>query len=166
MEICLIAAVADNMAIGRNGDMPWHIAEDLKFFKRTTLGCPVIMGRKTWMSLPRRPLPGRRNIVLTRSGEPIEGAETAVSLEQAYSALDGCEKCFVMGGGSVYKAAIADADTLYLTHIHATVTDADTFFPQPDMNEWEVSERSGMLSDPETGYNFEFVTYRRVSVKQ
>lgn len=163
MEICIIAAVSENMAIGRDGDVPWHIAEDLKFFKRTTLGCPVIMGRKTWLSLPRRPLPGRRNIVLTRSGNPVEGAETVSSLKEAYVALKDCEKCFILGGGSVYKAAIDDADTLYLTHVHATVDDADTFFPEPDMTRWEVVERSEMQQDPETGYDFEFVTYRRIA---
>lgn len=163
MEICIIAAVSENMAIGRDGDMPWHIAEDLKFFKRTTLGCPVIMGRKTWLSLPRRPLPGRRNIVLTRGSSPIDGAETVNSLEEAYAALGDCEKCFILGGGSVYNAAIDDADTLYLTHIHATVDDADTFFPEPDMTRWEVTERSATQTDPETGYDFEWVTYRRIA---
>ena len=160
MEKCLIVAVADNWGIGKKGDLPWHISEDLKYFKEKTRGCPVIMGRTTYFSLPFRPLKGRKNIVLNLGGDPIPEVECVNSFDEAYAAAEPAERCFIMGGASVYRAAVPDMDRLFITHVH-TVIDADVFFPEIDMDVWEVESRSEMHTDPETGFNFEFVVYRK-----
>lgn len=162
MEKCIIVAVADNMAIGRDNALLWHIAEDMKFLRSTTVGSPIIMGRKTYESIGR-PLPKRTNIVVTRSMPSTEGLKLAASLEQAL-ALAGetdAEKCFIMGGGQIYRQAMPLADRLYVTHVHVCIDDADTFFPEIDMESWEVESRSEIMVDPETGYSFEFVVYIR-----
>lgn len=171
MEKCLIVAVADNWAIGRGNDMPWHISEDLKFFKRTTLGCPVIMGRRTFESIGRT-LPGRLNIVVSRGFDAPAGVVLVPSLEAAYEAASaacdaqgsesaGHARCFVMGGGKLYSAAVDSVDTMYITHVHTQIDDADTFFPAIDLSLWQVRERSGAQTDPASGLSFEFVTYSR-----
>ena len=166
MEKCVIVAIADNNAIGRNNELLWHISEDLKFFRRTTSGCPVIMGRKTFESIGR-PLPKRTNIVVSRGFEAPEGVTVVSSLSEAYSvALSAeCEvdsqRCFVIGGGQIYAQAINDADRLVVTHVHTVIEDADTFFPEIDPDLWVVTDRSEIQTDPETGYNFEFVTYEK-----
>lgn len=160
MEKCIVVAVAANMAIGRDNQLLWHISEDLKMFKRLTMGCPVIMGRKTFLSIGR-PLPGRTNIVLSRSFKDApEGIVVVNSLEEAYAACGDAPKCFVMGGGQIYREAMADADVLYVTEVHAAF-EADTFFPEIDPQVWEACERSGAVTDEKSGYEYEFVTYRR-----
>ena len=161
MEKCLIVAIADNRAIGVRGDLPWHIPEDLKYFKKVTHGYPVIMGRTTYFSLPFRPLKGRKNIVLNLGGDPIPEVICANSFDEAYAAAEGAEKCFIMGGASVYKAAINDMDTLYITHVHTTIEDADAFFPVIDPAIWEVESTTPVATDPETGYGYEFTIYTR-----
>ena len=163
MEKCLIVAVADNRGIGIKNALPWHIAEDLKYFKATTRGYPVIMGRTTYFSLPFRPLPGRRNIVLNLGGEDIPEVTCVYSFAEAYAAAaeTGAGKCFVMGGASVYRAAMPDMDKLYITHVHTLLPDADVFFPEIDPALWERESTSETHTDPETGYRFEFVVYRR-----
>ncbi len=161
MEKCIIVAIADNNAIGRDNALLWHISEDLKFFKRTTTGCPVIMGRKTFESIGR-PLPKRTNIVVSRGFDAPEGIIVVGSLPEAYTVADGSyERCFVIGGGQIYAQALADADRLVVTHVHTVIEDADTFFPHIDPSVWEVEERSEMFRDEEFGFNFEFVTYKR-----
>ena len=172
MEKCLIVAIADNGAIGKNNELLWHISEDLKFFRRTTLGCPVIMGRKTFESIGR-PLPKRQNIVVSRRGfEAPEGVVVVGSLEEAYDTVisnlsgnlqeDQPSRLFIMGGGQIYAQALPDMDRLIITHVHTVIEDADTFFPSIDPIIWQVAERSELMTDPETGYTFEFVTYLRV----
>ena len=161
MEKCLIVAIADNRAIGVRGDLPWHIPEDLKYFKEVTHGYPVIMGRTTYFSLPFRPLKGRKNIVLNLDGDPIPEVVCANSFEEAYAAAEGAEKCFIMGGASVYRAAINDMDTLYITHVHTTIEDADAFFPIIDMGIWEEVSISDTRVDEKTGYQFKFVVYKK-----
>ena len=167
MEKSIIVAIADNNAIGRNNELLWHISEDLKFFKRTTLGCPVIMGRKTFESIGR-PLPKRLNIVVSRSGyDAPEGVAVVPSLEDAFAvasersaAVEAApEKIFVIGGGQIYAQAISSADSLVVTHVHTVIEDADTFFPAIDPAIWTAAERSELMTDPETGYIFEFVKY-------
>ena len=169
MEKCIIVAIADNNAIGKDNALLWHISEDLKFFKRTTSGCPVIMGRKTFESIGR-PLPKRTNIVISRGFEAPEGIIVVGSLAEAYKAAEeslavGNPRCFIMGGGQIYTQAMADADHLIITHVHTVIEDADTFFPEIDPAVWEVAERSEMHHDEETGYDFEFVIYNRVTDK-
>lgn len=166
----MIVAIADNNAIGRNNELLWHISEDLKFFRRTTSGCPVIMGRKTFESIGR-PLPKRVNIVISRGFDAPEGVTVVPSLEAAYNAakdassevLTECQanRCFVIGGGQIYAQAINDADRLIITHVHTVIEDADTYFPNIDPSLWKVADRSEIFNDPETGYDFEFVTYEK-----
>ena len=167
MEKCLIVAIADNGAIGKNNELLWHISEDLKFFRRTTLGCPVIMGRKTFESIGR-PLPKRTNIVVSRGFDAPEGVVVVSSLEEAFKAASaaipdeiGDTRCFVIGGGQIYAQALGDADRLIVTHVHTVIEDADTFFPAIDPSVWQVASRSEMLHDDESGYGFEFVEYIR-----
>ena len=166
--LSLIVAVARNGAIGRNNELLWHISEDLKYFKSTTTGHPVIMGRKTYESIGR-PLPGRRNIVLTR-GEiefpPIKNPQTTSmeivnSLEEIYAIAQGEEEFFIMGGGMLYNATVGKADALYITRIFAEVDDADTFFPTIDENIWEVAQEGEILHDEENDIDFQFVVYKR-----
>lgn len=163
MEKCLIVAIADDHAIGVKGGLPWHLSEDLKYFKRTTAGYPVIMGRTTYFSLPFHPLKGRKNIVLNLGGDPIPEATCVYSFDEAFAEAeaDGKEKCFVMGGASVYRAAIDMMDRLYITHVHTTIPEADAFFPEINPDVWKVESKSESFKDEETGYTFEFVTYTR-----
>lgn len=161
MEKCLIVAVADNNAIGVRGGLPWHLSEDLKYFKRVTNGCPVIMGRTTYFSLPFRPLKGRRNIVLNLGGEPIPEVSCVYSFDEAFAEAEkeDADRCFIMGGASVYRAAIGMMDRLFITHVHTAVEDADAFFPEIDSSVWTAESKSETHTDPETGYSFEFVVY-------
>ena len=158
MQKCIIVAIADNNAIGKDNALLWHISEDLKFFKRTTSGSPVIMGRKTFESIGR-PLPKRTNIVVSRGFEAPEGVVVVPSLEEAYKAAD--SRCFIIGGGQIYAQAMQDADRLIVTHVHTAIEDADTFFPQIDPSVWTVDVRSDMHHDEESGLDFEFVEYVR-----
>lgn len=166
MQKIIIAAVADNWAIGKDNDLLWHISEDLKFFKRQTSGNTVIMGRRTFESIGR-PLPKRLNIVLSRSGKALEeeypGLRVASDLDEAFRIAQESEseKCYIIGGGTIYKSAFAMADTLVLTHVHITREDADTFFPPVLEEEWAVTSRSETFFDEESSCNFEFVEYTR-----
>ena len=167
MQKNIIVAISDNNAIGKDNALLWHISEDLKFFRRTTVGCPVIMGRKTFESIGR-PLPKRTNIVISRGFDAPEGVVVVGSLEEAYKVVDSLpeeavegHRCFVIGGGQIYAQAIQDADRMVVTHVHTVIDDADTFFPAIDPAVWSVEDRSEMMTDPETGITFEFVTYTR-----
>ena len=161
MEKCIIVAIADDGGIGVKGQLPWHLPADLKYFKQTTHGYPVIMGRTTYFSLPFRPLKGRKNIVLNLGGDPIPEVECVDSFEEAYAAAEPAEKCFVIGGASVYRAALNDMDTLYITHVHTVVEGADVFFPPIDPEVWEKVSVSSTQKDDATGFEFEFVVYKK-----
>lgn len=166
--LSLIVAVAQNNAIGRNNELLWHISEDLKYFKSTTTGHPVIMGRKTYESIGR-PLPGRRNIVLTRGTleiPPVKNPQTTSmevvnSLDEVYAIAQGDEEFFVMGGGMLYNETFGKADFLYLTRIYAEAENADTFFPEVDEMEWNVVRESQLLHDEENDIDFKFIVYKR-----
>ena len=162
MQKNIIVAISDNNAIGRNNELLWHISADLKFFKKQTLGWPVIMGRKTFESIGRA-LPGRANIVISRNFNTGEEVEVVGSLKEAFAIAESTnlEKCFVMGGGQIYAQALEFADRLVVTHVHTVIDDADTFFPQIDQNVWNVVNRSEMFTDEETGYTYEFVEYEK-----
>ena len=149
MNITLIAALAANGVIGDAGKIPWHISDDLKRFKRLTLGHPIIMGRKTYESLGK-PLPGRRNLVLTR-GSAIPGVECFAGLESALAACR-AETVFIIGGGEVYRQALPLAHTLLLTRVQQTIT-GDTRFPEYDSSRWQEVAR-----EEHPGYAF--VEYR------
>lgn len=143
-QVNLIAAVCANGAIGRGGDLLYHISEDLRRFKSLTMGCPIIMGRKTFESFPKGPLPGRRNIVISRN--PLyspAGAEVYDSPEAALAACADAEKVFIIGGGEIYRQFMPLADRLLLTEIDESPTDADTFFPPHSFVRAEVGEWRG-----------------------
>lgn len=166
--LSLIVAVAQNNAIGRNNELLWHISEDLKYFKNTTTGHPVIMGRKTYESIGR-PLPGRRNIVLTRGhieAPQIKNPQTTSfevvnTLEQVYEIASASGEFFIMGGGMLYNQCFDKADKLYITHIYAMAENADTFFPEINPDEWEIESEGEMLHDEENDIDFKFVVYKR-----
>ena len=162
MQKNIIVAISDNNAIGKDNALLWHISDDLKFFRRQTLGWPVIMGRKTFESIGRA-LPGRVNIVMSRNFNTGEDVAVTGSLDEAFKVAESTnlEKCYVMGGGQIYNLALSQADRLVVTHVHTVIEDADTFFPPIDPTVWEVSQRSELLTDEETGYTFEFVEYLR-----
>ena len=163
MQKNIIVAIADNNAIGKDNALLWHISEDLKFFRRQTLGCPVIMGRKTFESIGR-PLGGRVNIVISRGFSTGEDVAVTGSLEEAFAVAESTnlEKCFVMGGGQIYAQALPHADRLVVTHVHTVIEEADTFFPPIDPDVWKAESRAEMKIDEETGYTFEFVEYIRI----
>ncbi len=160
-EIVVIASLTENNAIGKNGDLLYHISQDLRRFKALTMGYPVIMGRKTFESLPSGALPGRRNIVVTHNPDYCaKDTETAPSVDEAVMLCEGAEKCFIIGGESLYREAIGMADTLELTRIDASRADADTFFPVIGP-EWRTVEVSDAATDPRSGAVYRFVTLTR-----
>ena len=165
--ISLIAAVAEDGAIGRRGGMPWHIPHDFKYFKRTTMGHPMLMGRGTWRSLGGRALPGRRNMVITRSPLSQEdldsGAEFYASIEEALEAAIGSGEIFVIGGGLLFKEVIERAGRLYITRVHTTVDDADAFFPEWDPVQWKEVLRSIPYHDTKSNLDYEFLIYEKRS---
>ena len=161
MRISLVAAVARGGVIGRAGEIPWRLPEDLVRFRSLTMGHPVVMGRKTWDSLPGRfrPLPGRRNVVVTRNPDwRGDGAEPAASLAEALRLLEGAERVFVIGGGQLYAEALPLADELLLTEIEADV-EGDTWFPGWERSAFEEAGREEHVSAD--GLEFSFVTYVR-----
>jgi dihydrofolate reductase len=134
--ISFVVAVSKNGVIGREGGLPWHISSDLKRFKEITMGKPVVMGRKTWESLPRRPLPGRRNIVITRSKDFVaDGAEVAATPEEALKLCGDTPEVAVIGGGEIYRLFWPLVDRLYLTEVDLEVA-GDTHFPVVSPAEW------------------------------
>ena len=154
-RINIIAAVCTNKAIGRKGELLFRISDDLKRFKALTMGHPIIMGRKTFESFPKGPLPGRRNIVITRqSNYAPEGAEVVGSPAQAIELCKDCDEVFIIGGGEIYKEFINSADALFLTEIDATPTDADAFFP--DFSGKIITETSEWIEDSP---RYRFVNY-------
>ena len=157
-RIYLIAAVARNGIIGAKGRLPWHLPEDLKHFRKVTLGHPVIMGRRTWESLGK-PLPGRENIVITRkAGYEAPGASVAASLEAAVALCTGEPVAFVIGGAEIYAAALPLADGLVFTEIRRDF-EGDTHFPEWDRTAWRVSQKETHTSGE--GVRFDFVLYER-----
>ncbi|MBS0447070.1 MAG: dihydrofolate reductase [Proteobacteria bacterium] len=162
--LALIAAVARNGAIGKGNELLWRESADQKRFRQVTMGCPVIMGRRTWESLPARfrPLPGRRNVVLTRDRAWRDaGAEPQASLDAALAALQGAaDRIFVIGGGELYAQALPRADELVLTEIDTDFDDADTYFPAWDRQAYAETSREHHV-DP-NGVGYSFVTYQRV----
>lgn len=160
--INLIVAIAENNAIGIAGDLLCHLPNDLKHFKEITTGATVVMGKNTFFSLPRRPLPNRRNIVLTTDTEfTYENTEVAHSIEQLYTLLNDEEEVFIIGGGKVYEQFINTVDKLYVTHIHHTWEDADTFFPKIDPNTWQCVSTQRNEADEKNPYPYTFAVYTK-----
>lgn len=160
-EVSIIVAMARDGAIGRGGDLLWHISDDLKRFKQLTKGHAVIMGRKTYESLPKRPLPHRRNIIISRNPEyRADGADVFTSLEEALESCRAEEEVFIIGGATIYALALPLATRLYLTEIDADCEDADTWFPPFDRGEWKNTARSSVFITEE-GIRYCFADYRR-----
>ena len=158
--VALVAALDRHRAIGRGNALPWHLPADLRRFKALTLGHPVLMGRRTAEAIGR-PLPGRRNLVLTRAGRaPFEGMDAVGSLDAALAAA-GTDTLMVIGGGEVYALALPHATQLLLTHVDTVVTDADAFFPPFDPAAWRAVAREAHPVDPRHAFGFEFVDYLR-----
>ena len=160
-RIALVAALDRARGIGRGNTLPWQLPDDLRRFKALTLGKPLLMGRKTAESLGRA-LPGRRNLVLTRSGRvPFEGMQAVSSVDEALSLAAG-EPLMVIGGGEVYALALPLATTLHLTHVDTLVPDADAFFPAFDPAGWQITAREPHPADARHAHAFEFTDYHRL----
>jgi dihydrofolate reductase len=169
--LSMIVATADNNIIGKDNDMPWHLPADLAYFKKTTLGKPIIMGRKTYESIGR-PLPGRRNIVISRDenylpqGKGAEAVDTVTSVEQALALVDGSDgndsvtEIMVIGGGAIYAHCLPKADRLYVTHIKAEIS-GDTQFPDYANAGWKKVNSELRESDEKNAYQLDFCVYER-----
>lgn len=158
-EVYAIVAMGRNGEIGFKGDMPWHLPEDLAHFKSLTMSHPVIMGRTTWLSIPRRPLPGRRNIVLSRQpGFNAPGAERARSLAEALEMCPPPEIPFIIGGGSIYAEALPLVTRIYVTRIDLEFPKADTWFPDIDDDKWILTDKSETFMSRQ-GIPYRFETY-------
>lgn len=159
--ISIIVAVSEDRGIGKDNKLLWNISEDMKRFRKLTLGNTVIMGKKTWESLPRRPLQGRKNVVLTDDPkEVIDGSVTAYSIEDALSKCEKGEEIFVIGGGSVYRQFMPVADRLYITHVHKNVP-ADVYFPEIDPNIWKIEEKEDYLASETNTIPYSYIIYQK-----
>jgi len=157
--ISLIAAMDQKRLIGADNDMPWRLPADLAYFKKVTMGHPVVMGRKTFESIGR-PLPGRENIVITRNADlHLDGVTIVTSLDELQNA-SASKEVFVIGGGEVYKQTMAVADRLYITHIEETF-EGDTHFPEIDVSVWKEVSRTPGIRDEKNPYSYSFVVYER-----
>lgn len=160
MTISIVAAVAENGVIGRDGGLPWRLPADTKFFKELTTGHTVIMGRKTWDEIAR-PLRHRRNIVITRNvAWSAEGAERAGSLAAALELAGGEAQVFVIGGAEIYRQALPIVDRMYLTHVHAEV-EGDTHFPEWDAADWRMESEQRFEADERNAHGFTIREYVR-----
>lgn len=161
--VSIIVAVAQNGTIGDKNSLLWHIKEDMRFFRTTTSGHAVIMGRKTFESLGSKPLPKRQNIVITRQDVEFEGALTAHSLEEAIAMAEGDEEVFIIGGAQIYAQALECADRLYLTLVERDY-EGDTSFPEIDYRYWQLVAEERHERGEEFEYPFSFLTFDRVKV--
>jgi dihydrofolate reductase len=168
MKIAIHAAIAENRVIGKEGGLPWRLSSDLKRFKAGTMGKPIIMGRKTWESFPKRPLPGRLNVVVSRDKTfRAEGAETASSLQDAIAlarirarCTSNADEICVIGGGQIYAQALPLADRLYITHVLAKV-DGDTVFPAIDPEIWYLSTAEDFPAGEKDTHATRYAVYER-----
>lgn len=161
-EVSLIAAMDRNRAIGAGGRLPWHLPDDLRWFRRHTLGKPIIMGRCTWRSIGRA-LPGRRNIVLTRDEEfHAEGVVVAHDIQEALSLAGDVSEVMIIGGGVLFSDTIHFADRLYITLVEG-VFDGDVWFPLFDMSEWREVSREEHPADERNPWPFTFLIFERIS---
>lgn len=158
----LIVAISENNAIGKSGDLLCHLPNDLKYFKQLTTDATVVMGKNTFLSLPRRPLPNRRNIVLTRdTAFAYENTEVAHSIEELRLMLHEQENVFIIGGGKVYEQFLPIVDKLYITHIHHSWEDADTFFPAINPAVWQCISEEHHAIDERHAYAYTFAVYTK-----
>lgn len=166
IELSIIVAVAENGVVGRDNALPWHLPADLQFFKRTTLGKPIVMGRKTYESIGRA-LPGRTNIVVSRNASfaapgvsVVSSIEAALSLAEDIALIDGKKELMVIGGAGIYAAAIPLAHRMYITEVHAEV-EGDAYFPEIDWQQWRETSRERHSAQEPNKVDFSFVIYER-----
>lgn len=160
MMISLIVAMAENRVIGKDNELPWHLPDDLKWFKKSTLGKPIIMGRKTWESIGR-PLPGRRNIVVSRNPDyHAEGCETVTDLNAVLASTDCLDEVVIIGGAGLYEVALPFVQRIYLTRVHADV-DGDTYFPEFDEKLWNLVSEERHEADARHAHAFTFQVLNR-----
>ena len=163
MMISLIAAVAKNGVIGVDNSMPWHLPADMKFFRETTMGKPLVMGRKTFESIGSKPLPGRTNIVITRDRNfRAENCLLVHSIDDALAAADGSDEVMIMGGSSFYEQMLTRADRIYLTQVHADI-EGDAWFPELKSGSWKEISRQDFSADEKNPFDYSFVILERVS---
>jgi len=161
-NLSIIVAMADNRAIGKDNDLLWHLSGDLKRFKKLTTGHPVVMGRKTWDSLPKRPLPGRQNIVMTTIPNfAADGATVVHSINELFNVLKDCDdEVFVMGGASIYQMLLPFTNRLYVTRVYRDY-EADVYFPTIDMSEFTLVSLGDPMQDEESGLDYAYEEYDR-----
>ena len=166
MKLALIWAMSRNRVIGRNNALPWHLSEDLRYFKRVTMGKPIIMGRKTWESIGR-PLPGRTNIVITRDqsfqaagARVVHSLDDALRLAEHIGVIEGAEEAIVIGGAEIYALALPKAERLYLTQVHAEVQ-GDAWFPEFDVSQWQELAREDFNAEGPNPYPYSFIVLER-----
>jgi len=161
MSISIIVAIASNHAIGKNNDLLWHISKDLQRFKQLTENHTIVMGKNTYYSLPRRPLPKRTNMVITDlAGEQIDDCLMAYSIDDAIEKMGKGEENFIIGGGSIYRQFMPLADKLYITRVHKEF-EGDVFFPEIDTAEWELQSVEKIGDDPQNDFSYTFEIYKR-----
>jgi len=166
MQISMVVAVSDNNAIGGGGALLWRLPKDMEHFKKITMGHHVLMGRKTWESIPAkfRPLPGRVNLIVTRQKDfKAEGAIVVKSLDEGIELAQkaGEHELMVIGGGEIYKQVFPKTDKVYLTKVHATFIDADTFSPDISDSHWKTVSTESHLADEKNPYHFDFVVLEK-----
>ena len=161
-SLSIIVAIAQNGASGKNNDLLWHLSSDLKRFKKLTTGHPVVMGRRTWDSLPKKPLPGRQNIVMTNNPDfAAEGATVVHSVNGLFKTLKDCdEEVFVMGGAAIYQTLLPFTNRLYITRVYRDY-EADVYFPTIDMSEFTLVNLSEPMFDEESGLDYAYEEYDR-----
>ena len=160
-DISIIVAIASNYAIGKDNDLLWHISKDLKRFKEITKDHYIIMGKRTYYSLPIRPLPHRTSLIITDvANEEIDNCLMAYSIEDAVNKMDTSNENFVIGGGSIYKQFMPIANKLYITRIHKEY-EADTFFPEISLDEWMLESKEEVTNDPQNDFTYTFEIYSR-----
>ncbi|NOY49087.1 MAG: dihydrofolate reductase [Chlorobi bacterium] len=157
----MIVAIASNYAIGKDNDLLWHIPNDLKRFKKLTENHFIVMGKRTYYSLPKRPLPNRTSLIITDiADEKIDNCLMAYSIDDAISKMDGEKENFVIGGGSIYKQFMPLANKLYITRVHKEF-DADTFFPEISLDDWELVYSMDVDDDDKNDFNYSYEEYIR-----
>jgi len=160
-QISIIVAIAANNAIGKDNDLLWHISEDLKRFKRLTEGHTIVMGKNTYFSLPRRPLPKRTNMVITDdAAEQIDDCLMAYSIDEAIAKMEVDSENFIIGGGSIYRQFMTIADKLYITRVHQDF-EGDVFFPEIDAKTWELLSEEKITNDSQNDFSYTFEIYKR-----
>jgi len=159
-EISIIVAVGKNREIGKENNLLWHLSDDLKRFKKITTGHTIVMGRKTFESLPKGALPNRRNIVLTNQNLKIDNVEIIHTKESLWSIITPNEKIFIIGGASIYKAFFNDADTIHLTKVNASF-DADVYFPDFDETQWEKIKEEHFSANEKNEFDYSYLQLKR-----